>query len=807
MSGFILCCLCTCCLMLSSGYLTKKNLKSYRLTTNQFIIQSIFWLLLPSPYLHGQATQSLSVKLPVKEVFKGLHSRHKKALKKYSIYQPSPTFMGVPIQKWLYQWGKSYFSTEKIGRQIDGIKETYADRIKKTTDIQNKKKLITKRDKLIKHKERLLREGNLLMRMGVQPLAYDPMFICHNEKVFLNYLHSKGYLDAKITSKSSIKKNVVLVTYCIEPNKVYTIASLDLQIHYKPIKELLALHSQASLIKVGQPYHYQDFISEQERIINLLSDNGYFDFHEQYVYFKAHVSKSNHTLAVDLIIDRPESAGLYNKKTIGRIVVDLTPNKHVQSSTNRVITTSCDGIDFLIPNNTYPLKDLVHKIPLRCSDFYSKCKILETYERLYRIATFESIAILPKIEANQLVIYIHAKPYEKVKIDTEIGGECVNLNLKRLGPTIKFSPTIRRVAGLGILNLELSFAIRESFMTQASSALSRDMAYGVRSKFTIPRFVCWLPKQTNLMLEAFKPSTTIDIGYSSTRNLTYNTKKIDTSLHYDWSSKYIAYQFVPFKIAFDYPEMINKMHAHTSKKQLKSPSFLTSIACRTTISNMTSSAYVNASDKYKWMVAIGIEHTGVWEYLPPLKKWLGDELQLYRYLKIDVNYRQAFNLTQDSTLAYQAKIGGVKGYKAGDKVHPDTQYTMGGHGSVRAWDREMVGPGTYESEAHSKESSKGDLLLLANVELRKKLIGYLEGALFLDIGNTWQLQKNAKSETKFYFDKFYKTFAIGSGFGLRLNFYNTFVLCGDLAFPLHRPSGKKLPHPKPVFNLSIGYPF
>lgn len=44
---------------------------------------------------------------------------------------------------------------------------------------------------------------------------------------------------------------------------------------------------------------------------------------------------------------------------------------------------------------------------------------------------------------------------------------------------------------------------------------------------------------------------------------------------------------------------------------------------------------------------------------------------------------------------------------------------------MRAWDRQMVGPGFYQVD--NWEERKGDLLLLGNIELRRKLIAYLEG--------------------------------------------------------------------------------
>ncbi|MDN5247050.1 MAG: BamA/TamA family outer membrane protein [Candidatus Cardinium sp.] len=758
------------------------------------VITYIMQLLLAMSWLHAAAA------LPIKEVIIGVNTKHKEALYKHSIYQPHATFLGMPIEKWLYQWGQNHHNIEKIKNEITSIQQAYAYRIRKAVREKEKMKHIAKRDRLIKRKKYAIANGNRLMRMGEKPLHYDPMYVHHNEKIFLNYLHAKGYLDTEVTSKTDFKKKIVSVTYYIKPKHLYRIASTSLQISHKPIRELLASHHDESLVKIGCPYQYQDFVNEQARIINLLSDHGYFECDEQYVYFKANLSEATHTIDVTTIVTIPEAT--VHQTKIGRVVVDLTTQKDYQCSATPLQTKTCQSLDFLVPSDRYPLDDLARKIPLRPGDLYNKSKILETYERLYRIATFESISILPKIEAEQLVIYIHAKPYERVRLQTELGGECVNLNLKRLRPTIKLNTAIRRVGGLGILHIEASIALREEFITKAATKLVQHIAYGLRGKFTTPRFICCLPEKRNLMLENFNPSTSIDIGYSFTKNPIYSNKKIDAALNYDWSSKQVAYEFSPFKVVFDYPKVIDE--TKISQLKLRAPSFLTSIGCIATIRAATPTLYLNALDRYKWMVSIAIEHGGLFEHLALFKQILPKTFQFYRYIKIDIGYRHAFNFTTHTTLACQTKFGMARGYTTADNVHPDKQYAIGGHGSVRAWDRQMIGPGLYQGD--KKEEQKGDLLLLGNIELRQKLMGYLEGALFLDIGNTWRLSKDAPQSMQFYRD-FYKSFALGGGFGLRLNFYNTFVLCGDLAFPLRRPSGKALQKLQPVFNLAIGYPF
>ncbi len=112
--------------------------------------------------------------------------------------------------------------------------------------------------------------------------------------------------------------------------------------------------------------------------------------------------------------------------------------------------------------------------------------------------------------------------------------------------------------------------------------------------------------------------------------------------------------------------------------------------------------------------------------------------------------------------------------------------------------------------------------LEGNVEYRFKMFGYLEGALFTDVGNIWYIQDNpAKPGGQFKADRFLSEIAVGTGLGARLNF-DFFILRFDLGLQTKDPSlpagqrwifepkdpgtetrfGQKL-----NLNLGIGYPF
>ena len=81
----------------------------------------------------------------------------------------------------------------------------------------------------------------------------------------------------------------------------------------------------------------------------------------------------------------------------------------------------------------------------------------------------------------------------------------------------------------------------------------------------------------------------------------------------------------------------------------------------------------------------------------------------------------------------------------------------------------------------------GEVRLEGNAEYRFKLIGYLEGALFADIGNIWLLKEDAaKPGSGFDPVKVPGELAVGTGLGARLNF-DFFLVRFDLGVQMKDP--------------------
>ena len=81
------------------------------------------------------------------------------------------------------------------------------------------------------------------------------------------------------------------------------------------------------------------------------------------------------------------------------------------------------------------------------------------------------------------------------------------------------------------------------------------------------------------------------------------------------------------------------------------------------------------------------------------------------------------------------------------------QYGIGGPNSVRAFAARGIGPGTYRPVDPSANSNSGfydqvgDIRLEGNVEYRQDLFPYVKGAVFMDAGNIWLVNRDASRAT------------------------------------------------------------
>jgi outer membrane translocation and assembly module TamA len=188
-----------------------------------------------------------------------------------------------------------------------------------------------------------------------------------------------------------------------------------------------------------------------------------------------------------------------------------------------------------------------------------------------------------------------------------------------------------------------------------------------------------------------------------------------------------------------------------------------------------------------------------------------------QYLKADLEFRYGHIFDKYNSLVGRAFLGVGFPYGNFDVLPFEKKYFTGGANGIRAWQVRSLGPGTYEAPSGAYPNQSSDIKLEANLEYRFHLISFLEGALFMDVGNIWAINERDNREgAQFKFNKFYRQLALGTGTGFRFDF-NYFIFRFDVGMKLRDPAESQgngwiigyRPYEREDFNLSfaIGYPF
>ncbi len=182
-----------------------------------------------------------------------------------------------------------------------------------------------------------------------------------------------------------------------------------------------------------------------------------------------------------------------------------------------------------------------------------------------------------------------------------------------------------------------------------------------------------------------------------------------------------------------------------------------------------------------------------------------------QYFKSEFNYIKHLSLTRGDVLALRAFAGVAIPFGNSDNIPFSRSYYSGGSNDNRAWKAYKLGPGSSDNY---NEFNEANFKLAFNIEYRTSLFGKFKGALFVDVGNIWNVFDDVE-DPAMRFDglKDLDELAIGTGFGIRYDF-NFFVIRLDVGFKTYDPSYEKglrwlndYRIDKAVFNIGINYPF
>ncbi|KGO94140.1 membrane protein [Flavobacterium subsaxonicum WB 4.1-42 = DSM 21790] len=186
-------------------------------------------------------------------------------------------------------------------------------------------------------------------------------------------------------------------------------------------------------------------------------------------------------------------------------------------------------------------------------------------------------------------------------------------------------------------------------------------------------------------------------------------------------------------------------------------------------------------------------------------------VQYSQYIKGELDFIKHFDLGRQKVLAMRAFFGLAVPYGNSNSIPFTRSYFGGGSNDNRAWQSYSLGPGR---SGGLNDFNEANLKMAYSAELRFNIFGKLNGAIFGDLGNIWNVF-DQETDPAYTFNGFssFEDLAFGTGIGFRYDF-NFFVVRFDVGFKTYNPGNpegnrwfREYNFSNSVLNVGINYPF
>ncbi|MGF1533210.1 MAG: BamA/TamA family outer membrane protein [Bernardetiaceae bacterium] len=791
-----------------------------------------------------------------RQEIKGVKGEQAEALASFVQQQPNRRFPLLPALPYVYfyLWGKKMYDKKYPDPvQRDSLiafkqaltQRQYTQKIKRYSE--ETKRGRKKRQRLLDQQNRKIdqlekrKTGNWLMRaVGEPPVIFDPQKAHQSCQQMRYYLQQEGYFSAQIDTSTQQRGRRIYLDYHIQKGDHHRFRNIRYQITDTVIQKIVLADTLQRLFQPDERYSESHLTQERERLFGLLRNSGYFGFSKEFIFFEIDTNTNTQPPALDVLILIEGEHPRYRLQAV-RFISDQ------QRDTSRVAESYHEGIFFRRYTKKYSTKVLSHRIQLRPNDLYRHADGVATQRSLAALNIFKFVNMRYDTLGSNFISNIYVSSYPKYNLSLE-GG--VNVTQQAIpGPFATLSFQNRNLfEGCELLTLQFRFLLeaQPNFGGIESNNIYAQ-EYNLNGVLTIPKFFFPFSDQLNRGFGRYNPQTKIQVSYTQTNRVLYNRLNTQFLLGYGWNNnKNSSYEVNLFDMNIVLtPEIAPLFQGYLDSLALVgnplNQSFRSSVLRSTAFSyRYNNNPYGDQSDSYflkatfeqggTLIQRVLFDTPGIGDVLGRLVK--SDSLADYNYLRADLDLRRVIRLNSSSNLALRGRIGLAFPYgaEAGTGVLPYEKYFfMGGGNSLRAWQPRRLGPGGFRPTNRGERShifdypfeQPGELLLEANMEWRKDLFSVAELALFLDAGNVWILQPDSRPDVRFAAHTFWRQIALGTGFGLRLDF-SFFIIRGDLGIKLYDPAAQagyhwlwrdfsfSQPLGRPgqaVFNLAIGYPF
>ncbi len=761
------------------------------------------------------------------------------------------SIMGVTIMPFThlahtYQLGQNGFlfiggyNQEKTMVKKDKIQSKFESKIEGAKTDEKKQRYRRRMLKKLDKKDKKLREGNQLMRWGEELAVYDEEKTQETVDKIKVYLNSKGFFNSKVdATKTSLNKSqrTVEVTYNVQPGSHYFIDSIEYIVEDTALLTLINNNIRNTPLRKGF-YDQQILSDERDHVYNLAVNSGYFEFSKQNVLFEIDSTKlGDQKLYVREIIRNPPGKSSHKIFTLDSII--FTSDASVTQAVKRTIEVH-DNVTFNFGQNKYSKKILHWRIPIEKGDKYSRDRTIETQRQLSYLDNFKFVNINYDTTGNRFIANIFTSPFDKYQTSNEFGF--TQTHGANPGPFFTVSLKNRNTfRGLEIVSIDANAKLEGIQGVSEADERYSSRQYGGQLSFTFPQFLFPLGSSLKKQLGSYNAKSRLSVGLSYEQRIDeYIRRTIQTSFSYGWQVRdKIKYTLTPLQVSLirsdnepAFEQFLNDLETqgNTYANAFRS-AFVSSASFQVDL-NLGDYASGNQGNFVRLFGESGGNLNG---FLG--ENAVGDDVQVFKFWKLNLDLRRIDRITRRTNFAYRLNIGLANAYGSNNALPYEKYFFAGGSNSIRAWKPRRLGPGSFGvidslntggSDRIIVDFSReqpGDLIIESSFEIRQKLVGFLEGAFFLDAGNVWLIKGSSVDPSLdpegddgiFRFSEFMNEMAVGAGLGFRfdLSFLIMRLDLGVKLFDPAQPAGKRFVGdrifsnfgPSSELNIGIGYPF
>jgi len=754
----------------------------------------------------------------------------------------------------LYYFGLKFYDKEKFVNKKERAEKKYDARIERSSDQKKINNIQFRKQKKTDKYNSRIENGNQLMQWGEPVAVFDTSQVQVTVERFSKYLFTRGYFNNVVHAEvdTSLGK-FVKVRYDVFPGEPYIIDSIFYAVPDSAVRRYLDRTQRQSYLKKGVRYVEENLSKERERIDLVLKDNGYYDFSRQYIDFEVDTATlGNKKVMIRMGIRVPARRGFHKQFVIDSVHV-ITDAGVNGGNAERQVKTHRD-VQYSFFEDNYNLKVLGQRLFLSPGNLYSRSHTLSTQRQLGNLDAFKFVNVNYDTSGGKLIARVFTSPLDRYEWSNEVG---VNVTQGFPGPFYNINFKKRNIfRGLENFDLNGRIGIEGVAAATAEQNVYRSTEAGVNASLTFPQFLWPFRDARQIRFAEYNPKTRVSLGYSFSDRPEYRRTAATFSNTYTWQTR----STTQFSLALTNISIINSTiklarfdSLLTALEELGNfnlarsfqPSFVSSM-----ILGWSWNKNYGSRENNSIFLRAQFESGGTSLNLIDPDIITRQGLQYFKYLRFNFDLRRINILNRWATLAYRFNTGFALTYGSNRVLPYEKYYFAGGSNSVRAWRPRRLGLGSQPPELSSNPEADGlysyqferpgEMLIEGSVELRTKLAGFINGAVFLDAGNVWLLRSgqttiggdvtNPQGNNTFRFNSFLRELGIGTGFGLRFDF--TFLILrfdvGIKVYDPARPEGDRfvlnkvkffrpftttdsngnIDYREPViYNIGIGYPF